>query len=63
MHSSHFRTRAVGRPNFDRRLMLLHDDRYPNASEFRPERFLNEDGTLSGDAQDPGVAAFGFGRR
>jgi hypothetical protein len=43
---------------------MLHDPVvYPNPSEFKPERFLKEDGTLNPDAKDPGAFAFGFGRR
>lgn len=41
---------------------ILHDpDLYPNPEEFRPERFLNEDGSAR---DDPTLAlAFGAGRR
>ena len=43
---------------------MLHDPVfYPNPTEFKPERFLKEDGTLNPDAKDPGAFAFGFGRR
>ena len=43
---------------------MLHDPAfYPNPSEFKPERFLKEDGTVNPDAKDPGAFAFGFGRR
>jgi hypothetical protein len=43
---------------------LLHDEKtYPDPMAFRPERFLNNDGTLNEDMQDPDVAAFGYGRR
>ncbi|KIJ66983.1 hypothetical protein HYDPIDRAFT_108954 [Hydnomerulius pinastri MD-312] len=34
---------------------------YHNPSEFRPERFLNADGSVNGD--DPGRYIFGWGRR
>ncbi|KIJ63264.1 hypothetical protein HYDPIDRAFT_92786 [Hydnomerulius pinastri MD-312] len=37
------------------------ESRYPNASEFIPERFLTADGTLTDD--DPLQFTFGFGRR
>ncbi|EIM79474.1 cytochrome P450 [Stereum hirsutum FP-91666 SS1] len=40
---------------------ILHDPvRYPNPEEFRPERFITEDGRLNDDIVLP---AFGFGRR
>ncbi|TFK74818.1 cytochrome P450 [Pluteus cervinus] len=40
---------------------MTHDpDVYEHPDEFRPERFLNPDGTLNGDDR---VLAFGFGRR
>jgi cytochrome P450 len=42
---------------------ILHDPKeYPNPEVFRPERFLNPDGTLNPSVRDPAVAAFGFGR-
>ncbi|KIJ63246.1 hypothetical protein HYDPIDRAFT_92560 [Hydnomerulius pinastri MD-312] len=41
--------------------MSRDESRFPNASEFIPERFLNEDGTLNGN--DPMQFVFGFGRR
>jgi cytochrome P450 len=37
------------------------EKRYPNASRFIPERFIDIDGTLTGD--DPAQYAFGLGRR
>ena len=41
---------------------ILHDpETYPDPEEFKPERFLNEDGTLQ---DDPTLAlAFGIGKR
>ena len=43
----------------------LHDEtRYPQPDEFRPERFLNDDGSLNKDAaEEVKNIAFGFGRR
>jgi len=45
---------------------ILHDESvYPDPFEFRPDRYLDEDGKLKqlGKAEDPATAAFGFGRR
>jgi hypothetical protein len=45
---------------------ILHDESaYPDPFEFRPERYLDENGKLRklGKAEEPTVAAFGFGRR
>ncbi|TFK48072.1 cytochrome P450 [Heliocybe sulcata] len=43
---------------------ILHDpEHYPHPEEFRPERFLREDGGLDPKVQDPNVAVFGYGRR
>ncbi|KAF9233018.1 cytochrome P450 [Melanogaster broomeanus] len=40
---------------------MTHDDvRYPDSNDFKPERFLNSDGTLNDDAVS---YVFGFGRR
>ncbi|KAH7928072.1 cytochrome P450 [Leucogyrophana mollusca] len=41
--------------------MSFDERRYPNASEFVPERFLAPDGELTSD--DPAGFVFGFGRR
>lgn len=40
--------------------MSQNEDKYPNPSQFLPERFLNADGNLNKDTVD---IAFGFGRR
>ncbi|CAL1703245.1 unnamed protein product [Somion occarium] len=43
---------------------ILHDPaQYPHPYMFKPERYLNPDGTLNADMPDPSVACFGFGRR
>ena len=43
---------------------ILHDEKaYPEPRSFNPERFLKVDGSLNPEVRDPGVAAFGFGRR
>ncbi|KIJ58388.1 hypothetical protein HYDPIDRAFT_34241 [Hydnomerulius pinastri MD-312] len=41
--------------------MSRDEARYPNSSQFIPERFLKPDGTLNDD--DPSQFIFGFGRR
>jgi hypothetical protein len=42
---------------------ILHDPKvYPSPEEYIPERWL-KDGQLDPNAQNPAVAAFGFGRR
>jgi len=39
-----------------------HED-YPEPELFKPERFLNEDGSINPDVRDPSTIVFGFGRR
>jgi len=40
---------------------MAHDESvYPDPFSFKPERFLNEDGTLNDDSR---ILAYGFGRR
>ena len=45
------------------RAMLHNEYVYPEPHLFRPERFLDASGNLDPSVPDPGVAAFGFGRR
>jgi len=40
--------------------MCHNEEKYPNASEFNPDRFLNPDGTLTDDTVS---IVWGFGRR
>jgi hypothetical protein len=40
--------------------MCHNEEKYPNASEFNPDRFLNADGTLTDDTVS---VVWGFGRR
>lgn len=42
------------------RAMVRDEERYPDPEEFRPERFLNEDGSVKRDER---ILAYGFGRR
>jgi hypothetical protein len=40
---------------------MTHDEKkYPNPHEFKPERFLNDDGSLTSDMM---LLGFGWGRR
>jgi len=40
---------------------MTHNERkYPSPDEFKPERFLNEDGSLTDDTMQ---SVFGWGRR
>ncbi|KAH8103605.1 CyP450 monooxygenase [Cristinia sonorae] len=43
--------------------MLHNPEDYPSPEEFKPERFLDEDGNIDPSVRDPTVVAFGFGRR
>ncbi|KAK7451737.1 hypothetical protein VKT23_012417 [Stygiomarasmius scandens] len=43
---------------------MFHDEAvYPDPDPFKPERFLNPDGSLNPDIQAPEDLVFGFGRR
>jgi len=42
------------------RAMTRDETKYPNPDEFRPERFIHEDGSLTSDTMS---LAFGWGRR
>ena len=42
---------------------ILHNEKtYPEPEVFRPERFLNKNGSINPDVPDP-IVSFGFGRR
>ncbi|KAJ2917559.1 hypothetical protein MD484_g2877, partial [Candolleomyces efflorescens] len=43
---------------------LMHnEEEFPEPMSFKPERFLNPDGSLNESVRDPATAVFGFGRR
>ncbi|KAF8880679.1 cytochrome P450 [Infundibulicybe gibba] len=43
---------------------ILHDpEEFPEPDQFRPERYLNSDGSPNLERRDPQAAVFGFGRR
>jgi hypothetical protein len=42
------------------RAMTRNEKKYPSPDEFKPERFLHEDGSLTSDTMS---LAFGWGRR
>ncbi|KAH8093203.1 CyP450 monooxygenase [Cristinia sonorae] len=43
---------------------ILHNEEdYPEPDEFKPERFLDEQGNVDPKVRDPATIAFGFGRR
>jgi hypothetical protein len=42
------------------RAMTHDEEKYPSPNEFKPERFLHEDGSLTDDTMQ---LAFGWGRR
>ncbi|RXW19597.1 hypothetical protein EST38_g6257 [Candolleomyces aberdarensis] len=43
---------------------LMHnEEEFPEPMAFKPERFLNPDGSLNEHVRDPATAIFGFGRR
>lgn len=47
----------------ERRGMTRDAEDYPDPDQFKPERFLTEDGNISASVRDPSTIVFGFGRR
>lgn len=45
------------------RAMLRNEELYPEQDLFKPERFLNDDGSFNESVLDPEEVTFGFGRR
>jgi len=43
--------------------MLRNPEDYPEPEQFKPERFIGEDGNINPNVRDPTTVAFGFGRR
>ncbi|KAG1831352.1 cytochrome P450 [Suillus variegatus] len=58
VYNGYFIPKGVCRP--DLTTMADDPDKYPNPDEFKPERFLHEDGSLTSDTM---ALAFGWGRR
>jgi hypothetical protein len=58
--SQHYLRTAFLRMMKYSRAMTRNEEKYPSPDEFKPERFLNEDGSLTDDEMHLG---FGWGRR
>ncbi|TCD66268.1 hypothetical protein EIP91_001597 [Steccherinum ochraceum] len=43
--------------------LMRNADDYPDPDAFKPERFLDKDGSIDPSVRDPTTIAFGFGRR
>ncbi|KAH8099592.1 cytochrome P450 [Cristinia sonorae] len=43
--------------------MLHNPEDYPEPEQFKPERYLNQNGDIDPSVRDPNTIAFGFGRR